>query len=193
MTKLGGSFASVRINQKEVIEFKLKDLVNDIIPSIEYKEEKQIQAKKGYSRFIGKKLSNIPNFNKRILHGRTHYKITRDKLISVITAKGFDKYLDISPHSLNSPNSPHSPHSPNNINKKGELVELGELGDTKTCREISDLLLQGLNAGIEKEDDLVIPISNRLKIEASKVKEVLQKMVHEGVIYKPKLNIVKRL
>lgn len=94
-----------------------------------YDGEEFVKKKKSMSIVIGNTLSRNPIFKRRIVNGKTQYKVKRSELIALLEAKKFLRVIQemdstLSTHSINSTD-------PTQSTNKIETVESVERGDEK--------------------------------------------------------------
>ena len=106
-----------KIVKKDGIDIKLHEITESLKSKIVYSTNTEKADKLKFSHYIGKILSSIPVFSKRIIMGYVHYKICRKDLDNVLKVKGFDKYLQSNTtNPLNTPNTLNTPNPTNNNN-----------------------------------------------------------------------------
>lgn len=144
------------LNTEDFFELKSK-VVEPLGKELYPNEEEWRKKKRGFSTTIGRALAREPRFQKRVVTGKSQYKISRNNLLSLLEAKGFLKAIkDI----LGEPGhtgqtsptlstNPISPISPTKEEKQVELVEHVEHSDEETSKESIDF--SKLNLGDENE------------------------------------------
>jgi hypothetical protein len=144
--------------EEEEQEIRVVDITEGLHYKIVNSERTEKSDKLKFSHYVGKILSSIPIFPKRVSSGYVIYKIRKKDLLNVLQVKGYDKYLQINtPNPQNTPNPLNTPNTTkfNNFNNNNNFTHKNSSVSRVQCVKRVTSELKKNNFKVIKPEDFL--------------------------------------